>query len=130
MKVYDFGPFWGPIYCWKTKNIAKINIFCKNNILKISNNVSPRSQKDNKVLVKLNKKDWSPKLGLNGPHVQKGHQKFSHRAIIGPSIYTFWMPSFSFWVFAVLNFLQKKQILGFVHDPIGPILVGLGQQLR
>ena len=29
------------------------------------------------------------------------------------------MPSFSFWVFAVLNFTQKKQIF-LVYDPVGP----------
>ena len=28
--VYIFGLFWGPIYCWKAKNIAKTQNFCKN----------------------------------------------------------------------------------------------------
>ena len=28
--VYSFGPFWGPIYCQKIKNIAKTQIFYKN----------------------------------------------------------------------------------------------------
>ena len=37
--------------------------------------------------------------------------------IIGPSIYTFWMPSFSFWVFAILNFTQKKQLFFFGSRP-------------
>ena len=41
-------------------------------------------------------------------------------------IYTFWMPSFSFWVFAVRNFTQKNQLLFLVQDPVRPILRGLG----
>ena len=36
-----------------------------------------------------------------------------------PSIYTFWMLSFSFWVFAVLNFTKKKQLL-FWFMTLGP----------
>ena len=33
-KVYAFGPFWGPIYHRKTKNIAWNQNFCKNYILR------------------------------------------------------------------------------------------------
>ena len=47
--------------------------------------------------------------------------------IIGPATYTFWMPSFSFWVFVILNFSQKKHLLFLVRDPIGSILVGFRQ---
>ena len=31
------------------------------------------------------------------------------------------MPSFSFWVFVVLNFTKKNQQRFFFQDPIGPI---------
>ena len=33
-KIYKFGPIWGAIYPWKTKNIAEKQNFCKNCILK------------------------------------------------------------------------------------------------
>ena len=33
-KVYSFGPFWSPIYCRKTKNIAKNQNFSKSYILR------------------------------------------------------------------------------------------------
>ena len=33
-KVYSFGPFWAPIYCRKTKNIAKNQNFSKSYILR------------------------------------------------------------------------------------------------
>ena len=65
--VYSFGPFWGPIYCWKTKNITKNQK--KPASLGISNDLSFRSQNNHRILVKLSKKNeffWS-KLGLNCP---------------------------------------------------------------
>ena len=46
-------------------------------------------------------------LGLNWA-APKDHQKFSLSPLIGPSIYTFWMPSSSFWVLVALDFTQKK----------------------
>ena len=74
-KVYTFGPVWGPIYCWKTKNIAKNQDFCKNCILR-NNNVNPRSQKNHRILGKLSLKTFfGPKLGLNYHHGSKGHSK-------------------------------------------------------
>ena len=79
VKVYSFGPYWGPIYHRKTKNIAKNQNFFKISSLGIINNVSPRFQKNHKLLVKLSQKTFSgPKLGLNYHHELKGHHKFSH----------------------------------------------------
>ena len=60
MQIYNFGPIWGPIYCRKTKNIALNQNFW--NILGISNNISPRSQKNQIILVKLTKTNF---LGPN-----------------------------------------------------------------
>ena len=34
VKIYSFGPYWSPIYRWKTKNIGKNQNFCKNYILR------------------------------------------------------------------------------------------------
>ena len=72
IKVNYFGPYWGPIYYWKTKNIVKNQNFC-------NNCVTSRSHKNHRILAKLNQKTFSgPKLGLNYHHGSKGHQKFSH----------------------------------------------------
>ena len=63
-KVYNFGTFWGSIYHLKTK------IYAKTAPLGILNNVSPRSQKNHRILVELSKKK-KHKLCLNchlGPH--------------------------------------------------------------
>ena len=45
---------------------------------------------------------------------------------VGPAIYTFCMPSFSFWVFVFLDFTWKKQLLFLVQDRIVSILRLLG----
>ena len=52
----------------KPKIMLKIKIFTKTGSLRISNSISTRSQKNHRVLVKLNKKTFfGPKLGLNCP---------------------------------------------------------------
>ena len=47
----------------------------------------------------------------------KGSPEILTSPIIGPSIYNFWMPSFNFWVFAILNFTQNKQLFFFGSRP-------------
>ena len=39
-------------------------------------------------------------------------------ALIGPSIYTFWMSSFRLWLFVVFDFSQKKPLRFFGSGPI------------
>ena len=74
-EVYSFGPFWGPIYFRKSKNIAKNQDFCKKSILG-NNYVSPRSQKNHRILEKLSLKTFlGLKLGLNCHHGLKGHSQ-------------------------------------------------------
>ena len=78
VNVYIFGPYWSPIYRRKTKNIAKNQKYCKNCTLVIINKVSPRSQKNHRIIVKFSQKILSgSKLGLDH-HGSKGHHKFSH----------------------------------------------------
>ena len=111
----------------KPKILLKTKSSGKTTFLWISNNITLRSQKNLSILVKSIKKNWGPKLGLNFPlGCAKGSSEILTQPIIGPFICTFWMPSFSFWVFVILNFTQKKQLFFLVHDPIGSILVGLG----
>ena len=63
----------------KQKLLLKTKISAKNASLGIINNLSPRSQKNQKILVKLSEKISSgPKLGLDYHHGSKGHHKFSH----------------------------------------------------
>ena len=68
-KVYGLGPFWGLIYCQKTKNIAKNKICTKTKSLGIWHNVIPTSQKNHRMLKKLSQKTtfFGPKIGLNWP---------------------------------------------------------------
>ena len=52
----------------KPKILLKTKISAKTTSLQISNNVSPRSQKNHRILVKLSKKTFlGPKVGLNCP---------------------------------------------------------------
>ena len=91
----------------KPKILLKPKISAKTASLGIINNVSPRSQKNQKILVKLSQKTFSgPKLGL---YYHYGSIILT-QPIIGPSIYTFWMSSFSFWVFVILDFSQKNYV--------------------
>ena len=109
--------FWSilkPNYRWKTKNLLKTKISANTASLGISNKVSARSQKNHSILVKLSKK--KEKLGTQiGSKLLPGDcakvsSEILTQLIIVLSIYTFWMPSFSFWIFAVLNFTQRKQV--------------------
>ena len=49
----QFGPFWGPIYHWKTENTAKNQKPAKTTSSGISNNIIQKSKKTHIVLVKL-----------------------------------------------------------------------------
>ena len=70
VNVYIFGPYRGPIYCWKTKIFAKTASFA------IINNISPRSQKNHRILAKLSRKTFFGfKLGLHYQHGSKSHHK-------------------------------------------------------
>ena len=60
------GPYWCPIYCRKTKNIAKTKISTKTACLAIINNVSPTSHKNHRILVKLS---WKYFLGPNWVYI-------------------------------------------------------------
>ena len=63
----------------KPKILLKTKTSAKSASLGIINNVSPRSQKNHRILVKLSQKTLSrPKLGLRYNHGSKGHHKFSH----------------------------------------------------
>ena len=112
----------------KPKILLKTKSSGKTTFLWISNNITLRSQKNLSILVKSIKKNWGPKLGLNFPHRLR-------QRVIGNS-HTAYNRTFH------LYFLDAKfQLLGichsqlypeettvfWVHDPIGPILVGLGQ---
>ena len=72
---------WFTVYCWKTKNIAKNQIFAKIASLGIINNVSPSSQKNQRILEKLSLKTFfGPKLGLHCPPWVKVSLTNSHIA--------------------------------------------------
>ena len=65
----------------KPKVLPKTKIFAKSTYLEISNNVNSRSQKNHRILVKLNKKIfWGPQIRSKLPPgvTPKGDQKFSH----------------------------------------------------
>ena len=83
---------------------------CLDVFLEEPNNVSQRFQKNQRILVKLSKKTiFQTKFGLNC--ALGTYQKIirnSHIAYNRTIHYTFWMPSFNFWVFVVLNFTQRK----------------------
>ena len=60
--------FGAPFTTGKPKILLKNSICAKTPSLGIQNNVSPRSQKNHRILVKLDKKTfYGPKLGLNWP---------------------------------------------------------------
>ena len=70
--IYSFGPFGSPIYRQETKNISKTKVYAKTASLGISSNVSLKSQKNCRILVKLSKAKkhfFGPKfkLCLNWP---------------------------------------------------------------
>ena len=61
------------IWCGMTlpenqKILLKTKSSGKTTSLGIWNNISPRSQKNHRILVKLSKTNWGSKLGLNYPH--------------------------------------------------------------
>ena len=63
----------------KPKRLVKTKIFVKTSSLGIVNYVTPRSQKNDRIVVKLSPKTfYGPKLVLNYHHGSKGHSKFSH----------------------------------------------------
>ena len=63
----------------KSKILLKNKFSAKTASLGIINNVSPGSETNHKVLVKLSQKIFSGfKLGLNYHHGSNGHHKFSH----------------------------------------------------
>ena len=63
----------------KPKKLLKTKISAKTVTLAIINNVSPRSQKNQRILGKLSQKTFfGTKLGLNCHHGSKDHHKFSH----------------------------------------------------
>ena len=120
----SFGPFWGPIYHWKTKNIAKTQNFSKAVSFVISNNISSTPQKNHRILVKLSTKNifWT-QIGFKLPPEgrAKGSSEILTLPILGSSIYTLWMPSFNFSAFVALDFTQKKQLQFLIQGPIGSI---------
>ena len=77
-KVYSFGPFSDPIYRRTSKNIAKNQNFCKNNILK---NIKCKSQvpekSQNSCEIKQKKVFWGVQIGSKLPPshgtAPKGH---------------------------------------------------------
>ena len=121
LKVYGFGPFWDPGYCWKTKNLLEFKISANTTSLGISNNVNARSQNNHRILVKLSKKKLGTQIGSNLP--PWGCAKALSEIltyVIAPSIYTFWMTHFSCWIFAVLNFTMKKQLFLWFMNLLDP----------
>ena len=63
----------------KPKILLKTKTSAKTASLGMINNISPRSQKNQKSFVKLSQKNFSrPKLGLNYHYGSRGHHKFSH----------------------------------------------------
>ena len=95
MVLVHFG---APFTARKSKILLKTEVSAKTAFVGISNNESPRSQKS-QFFVKLSKKkERGPKLSLNFPQwgCAKGSSEILTQPIIGPSICTFWMPSFSF----------------------------------
>ena len=95
----------------KPKILQKTKISAKTTSLGISNNVSPRSQKNNRVLAKLNKKNWGPKLGLHCPIWQcQGVIRNSHIAYNSTYHLYFLDVKFQLLSISVLNFIQQKQL--------------------
>ena len=70
--------------------------------------------------MQLSKKNiFGPKLGLNC--ALRTHQSViqnSHIACNRTILCTFWMPSFNFWIFIVLDFTRKKELLLLFQNPI------------
>ena len=111
------GPYWCPIYCRKTKNIAKTKISTKTACLAIINNVSPTSHKNHRILVKLSWKIFSgPKLGLHYHHGSKGHHH--------PSILSGCQVSASVYL-SFSTLVRRKHYVYLVQDLFGHILGSL-----
>ena len=123
-KIYGFCPFWYPIYfcILGPKHISKTKISAKTTSLGKSN--KSRSQKNDKVLIKLSKKKLGVQIGSKLPPWSwaKESSEILTYYIIGTSIYTFWMPRYGYWVFAILNFTQKKQLLSWFMTSLDPFL--------
>ena len=98
----------------KPKLLLKHKISAKTASLRIINNISPRSQKNHRIPRKFS----GPKCDLNCHNRSKGHHANSHIAYNRTSIYTFCMLSFSFWVFTIVDFSQKKLLHVFGSGPI------------
>ena len=72
--------FGGQFTAGEPKILLKTKISAKTTFLGVSNNVSPKSQKNHRILVKLNKKKTCAQIGSKLPPLtaSKGYQKFSH----------------------------------------------------
>ena len=89
-KILNFGPngthskftvlvhFGAQFSTRKPKILLKTKISAKTTPLGISNNVSPRSQKNHRILVKLSKKKNFFWTQLPPGALSRGYQKFSH----------------------------------------------------
>ena len=99
--------------------MLKTKISAKTASLAIINNVSPRSQRNHRIIEESSQKLFvGPRLGLNYHHESKGHSEILTQPIIGPSIYTLWKSSVSFWVFVAFDFSKKKPLRFFGSGPI------------
>ena len=107
------------------KILLKIKISVKTPFFGISINVSHRSQKNRRILVKLSEKKtnifWSqiaskfPTWGQRQRVIRNFHIAYNR-----PSIYTFWMPSFSFWYLLLSTLPRRKNyVLWFTAGVLG-----------
>ena len=104
--------------------MLKTKISAKTTSLGVSQGLE-KSQNSCKI---KQKNSFGAQIGSELPpwgHV-KGLSEILTQSIIGPSIFAFWMSSFSFWVYVVLEFTQKKQQHCLIKNPIGLVLGYLG----
>ena len=109
----------GPIYRWKLKILQKIKIFAKTASFGISNNISPRSQKNKRMLVKSTKKKntFGAKLVLIAPYDRgKWLSEILAYSIMGPFL------QFLVSLFLLFSTLPRRNnTLFLVQDSIGSI---------
>ena len=109
----------------KPKILLKPKISAKTASLGISNNVSPRSQKNHKILVKLSKKNiFGPKFTLSLNWLLGLRQRVirNPQVAYNRTIYLYFLDAkFQLLgIFCSLFYLEKTTTFFSVQDPIGP----------
>ena len=112
----------------KPKILLKTKSSGKTISLGISNNIIARSQRNHRILVKLSKKNWGPKLSLNCPYGLCQRVTGNSHIAYNRTFHLYFLDAkFKLLGICGSHLYPEETTVFLVHDPIELILVGLGE---